>query len=488
GCNNKAILPNIPCLKECRIVGQLLVDHALSYALTATADVLAMYIQQFWKTVRQVPNANETIRFIVYKEEITYTVDMFHDTLKLLVQTPKQPFIPLADFDYIYPFQGHLHKQKKNVIQYPLFTKLIITNLIEKYELIPKRLKEDFHTIKDDTMLVNAYKDYVEKFERVEVPMIQPELIESTQGMHRTPRATRIPNLDVVQTRKRKDKTAKVYEAQQNLAAVKENVLEENMDKIVEGEDDLDGTEFADTKDDKKIDDDDDDHNDHTLIKIQVTGSSEITTKKIQTPIPSPPRSHRTDLSSDKENDQELMQMKKKYVTNNHLQDIKEKVNESLKDIAPKLATTTTIDLTNDDLPRIVANDVKKERESLQLVVHMKLDLQAQVVDLKLWDVLKSKFEKSSTSSCSCKNYAFRKRNHDEHQGDDAPPKGDRSSKRHKMSKSSKSARVIDKDEVILEDETPELIDEFQNVDNIGVYTTLVFILLGINLILLVLS
>ncbi|GJV70857.1 hypothetical protein Tco_1490852 [Tanacetum coccineum] len=40
-CNNKEVLLNIPFPKECRIVGQLLVDHAISYALTATADVPA---------------------------------------------------------------------------------------------------------------------------------------------------------------------------------------------------------------------------------------------------------------------------------------------------------------------------------------------------------------------------------------------------------------------------------------------------------------
>ncbi|GJU61829.1 hypothetical protein Tco_1243664 [Tanacetum coccineum] len=43
--NNMAVLPNIPCPKECRIVGKLLVDHALGYALTTTADVPAVYIQ-----------------------------------------------------------------------------------------------------------------------------------------------------------------------------------------------------------------------------------------------------------------------------------------------------------------------------------------------------------------------------------------------------------------------------------------------------------
>ncbi|GKC75501.1 hypothetical protein Tco_1126275, partial [Tanacetum coccineum] len=68
-----------------------------------------------------------------------------------------------------------------------------------KYESIPKRLKEEYYTIKDDTPMVNmyttrevtvcgmqipndfltdaikdtqAYKDYVEMYKGVEVPMI----------------------------------------------------------------------------------------------------------------------------------------------------------------------------------------------------------------------------------------------------------------------------------------------------------------------------
>ncbi|GKB56825.1 hypothetical protein Tco_0913011 [Tanacetum coccineum] len=46
-CNNYAVLPNIMCPKECKIVGQLLVDHALSYALTATVDVPAVvYVRE----------------------------------------------------------------------------------------------------------------------------------------------------------------------------------------------------------------------------------------------------------------------------------------------------------------------------------------------------------------------------------------------------------------------------------------------------------
>ncbi|GKC90574.1 hypothetical protein Tco_1151223 [Tanacetum coccineum] len=98
------MLQNIPCPKECKIVGQLLVDHALSYALTAIADIPAVYLQQFWNTNRSVVNANETIRFMVDRQEITYTVDMFCATLKLPVETPAHPFIAPATLQFIQPF------------------------------------------------------------------------------------------------------------------------------------------------------------------------------------------------------------------------------------------------------------------------------------------------------------------------------------------------------------------------------------------------
>ncbi|GKD88198.1 hypothetical protein Tco_1363705 [Tanacetum coccineum] len=103
-CNNYAVLPNILCPKECKIVGQLLVDHALSYYLTATADVLAVYLQQFWKTVKPVVNTNETIRFMVNRHEITYTADMFCVTLKLPVEAPDHPFIAPATMKFIQSF------------------------------------------------------------------------------------------------------------------------------------------------------------------------------------------------------------------------------------------------------------------------------------------------------------------------------------------------------------------------------------------------
>ncbi|GKE05218.1 hypothetical protein Tco_1397236, partial [Tanacetum coccineum] len=107
------------------IIGQLLVDHALSYALIATA--------------------NDPV-----------VVDMFRATLKLPVETLKQPFIPPASLEYIQPCLKIVGYQGL-VDNYPCFTKLIISDIMAKYESITKRLEEDYRSIKDDTLFVNVY-------------------------------------------------------------------------------------------------------------------------------------------------------------------------------------------------------------------------------------------------------------------------------------------------------------------------------------------
>ncbi|GKA03305.1 hypothetical protein Tco_0676086 [Tanacetum coccineum] len=184
-------------------------------------------------------------------QEITYTVDMFRDTIKLPVKTSKNPSgvpttIEIIDsFMHTVGYQGVVDKvvnrtnvdyaallwwdfmncvfQKKDVIQYPRFTKLIIADLMKKYPSIPQRHDEDYHSIKDDIPLVSVYtmgnvqvrgmliqdaflseeiratddyKDYETVFVKVVAPMNQPQPVVSTQGTHRnTPRAHRTPTL-----------------------------------------------------------------------------------------------------------------------------------------------------------------------------------------------------------------------------------------------------------------------------------------------------
>nr|GEZ03805.1 hypothetical protein [Tanacetum cinerariifolium] len=58
----------------------------------------------FWKTVKQVPNANGTICFMIDRKEITYTIIMFRATLKLPVETLDNLFIKPTDLKFIQRF------------------------------------------------------------------------------------------------------------------------------------------------------------------------------------------------------------------------------------------------------------------------------------------------------------------------------------------------------------------------------------------------
>ncbi|GJU32021.1 putative reverse transcriptase domain-containing protein [Tanacetum coccineum] len=101
---------------------------------------------------------------------------MFHATLKLTMETHEQPFIPLAFLKYIQPFL--------KIVGYQ--------GLADKLSaFFTKNLAQPWHT------MFKAYKDYEEKYEGVEVPIFQPKPVKSTQGTHRTLRATRIPNVIV---------------------------------------------------------------------------------------------------------------------------------------------------------------------------------------------------------------------------------------------------------------------------------------------------
>ncbi|GKE58779.1 hypothetical protein Tco_1497964, partial [Tanacetum coccineum] len=135
---------------------------------------------------------------------------------------------------------------------------------MKKYPSISSRLKEDYHSIKDDISLVsvyttgnvtvrgmlisdafltneiratNDYKEYEMVFVRVAVPMNQPQLVVSTQGTHRTtPRAHRTPTLTTESPQGKKRKQ------------IQEKLAEEEIENMVEGEEDEESyaSEFAD--------------------------------------------------------------------------------------------------------------------------------------------------------------------------------------------------------------------------------------------------
>ncbi|GJZ35470.1 hypothetical protein Tco_0581287 [Tanacetum coccineum] len=241
----------------------------------------------------------------------------------------------------------------------------------------------------------------------------------------------------------------------------------ENPEVIHDDDDDADNK--AEKKDEKKDDE---------------MGSLEIRTEKMQTSIPTPSRSPRIIFSLDKNINQELTK-------------VHQKVDQVLHKIVPQLAKRATNDLIESNLKPMVADTIIQDRDAFQsevlALISNEFDAQAPNIIEELFKNYR-KFEKSSTSNTSCKNDDFHLQHHDDHQDDDAPPKGEKRVKRHMTFKHSKSAKgssskqsakesmtyvpkqqqewdawveetIIDEDEVIPEDETSELITEFQNVD-----------------------
>ncbi|GJS01974.1 hypothetical protein Tco_0318482 [Tanacetum coccineum] len=231
---------------------------ARSYVLTATVNVPVMYLQQFWRTVSNVPDTEDTIKF------------------KLDTQ--------------------------KDYIQYPRFTKLIIADLMKKYETISPRIKEDYHSIKDDIPLVSVYttgnvtmrgmllpnefltekiratddyKEYKTVFVGVDVPMNQPQPGKKRKQHARETSSLRKPLKVTIRQKKHctpsipplgddreRDevakatilsitlhKTALAAEAQENIAKVQEKLDEEEIEKMVEGDEveESYASEFADS-------------------------------------------------------------------------------------------------------------------------------------------------------------------------------------------------------------------------------------------------
>ncbi|GKD44958.1 hypothetical protein Tco_1269603 [Tanacetum coccineum] len=243
---------------------------------------------------------------------------MFRDTLKLLEETLDNTFVAPVNIEIIEPFmhtvsyQGVVDKVsafytkflaqpwqtmfEKDVIQYPRFTKLIIADLMKKYTSISSRLKEDYHSIKDDISLVSVYTTGNVTVRGMLIPdtFLTYEIHATDDYKESIARAQRTPTLTTASPQGKKREQ------------IQEKLVEEEIEKMVEGDEDEESyaSTFADamfnddvddTDDEQKDDNaektgdaeekDNDDHTDHTLVEPQATGSMETRNEQMQTPI-----------------------------------------------------------------------------------------------------------------------------------------------------------------------------------------------------------
>ncbi|GKD11423.1 retrovirus-related pol polyprotein from transposon TNT 1-94, partial [Tanacetum coccineum] len=83
-----------------------------------------------------------------------------HDQTKINIIQLFHVVVNRANVDYAallwWDFMANVF-QKKEAIQYPRFIKLIIVDVMMKFPNIPKRLEEDYYSIKDDITLISVY-------------------------------------------------------------------------------------------------------------------------------------------------------------------------------------------------------------------------------------------------------------------------------------------------------------------------------------------
>ncbi|GJS99722.1 retrovirus-related pol polyprotein from transposon TNT 1-94 [Tanacetum coccineum] len=171
-------------------------------------------------------------------------------------------------------------------IPYPRFTKIIISHYMTIFPEISRRARDAYHNLQDDDIMKNIfnsgrnknkvgmrippwmiteemkltehYKMYAEVF-GLDVPMIQSQPTESTQGMHRTLSAPRqsarltppapVPTTkkademilqDMIQVSLAEQKSHEEQEARENVALVVKHLAAEEIEKLVEESENVD--------------------------------------------------------------------------------------------------------------------------------------------------------------------------------------------------------------------------------------------------------
>nr|GEW59578.1 reverse transcriptase domain-containing protein [Tanacetum cinerariifolium] len=176
-----------PCL-----INLKLLKHIIYPAFLITAEVLEIYMHQFWHTITKIKNSS-SYKFKLDKKKCTIDIEVFLDILQICPRLPNQEFdAPPSDEEIITFIKELGHKgdiksvtevvvdqmhqpwrtfidnrdaKKKEKMYYPRFTKAIIHHFISKDKSIFIRYRIFMHTVRDDSVLgtlifVSKYDEY----------------------------------------------------------------------------------------------------------------------------------------------------------------------------------------------------------------------------------------------------------------------------------------------------------------------------------------
>ncbi|GJV26869.1 hypothetical protein Tco_1383317 [Tanacetum coccineum] len=280
--NKKVDLENPLCPYESRILVDILKNHPLRFCIAASSSVPWIYMGQFWHTLHE-DRSKYTLKFMLDKKECTLTLNDFRTIFHLPQATNNNHdhFVPAPTFSKMVPFyindlgftlelrsisnfktSGRLQPWQTlckmflrclttRVTSYDqpavqiIFTKPIVSLYMTAYPEISRRVRNRYHNLADDVMIKSIFNSGKSK----DVPTTQSQLIESTQGTHRTTSAPRSPNTVVAEGESNtlqvslvKQKSHEELEATQNVEKVKEHLIAEEIEKLIEGSENVEET------------------------------------------------------------------------------------------------------------------------------------------------------------------------------------------------------------------------------------------------------
>ncbi|GJY38696.1 hypothetical protein Tco_0425060 [Tanacetum coccineum] len=332
------------------------------------------------------------------------------------------------------------------VIPYPRFTKIIVDYYMTKHADISQRIHDNYHRVKNDDLVKNIFNSGKNKdgagmnipdwmltadmkltdhykmhnaIFRVDVPTTQSQPIKSTQGTHRTPSPPRSPNpintegestveIDVtnlhetIQISIATQRSLQDFKAKQNVEMVQEHIVDEELEKLLDGNDNVNVDEFmndifnnqedpgtrVEPRSDKEIpeveidadlvpvnsNEEEEESAEEMLIKRRREKGKGIEESR-SSPPPRPirsPRTHIAPLSTDKEKLQELTTI----TDDASLSTAKEKLQElTVTDPTPSSSTPSSslpkpkTGKRQDNVVAMIVEAIQKERKNLRTEV-----------------------------------------------------------------------------------------------------------------------
>nr|GEY36224.1 uncharacterized mitochondrial protein AtMg00810-like [Tanacetum cinerariifolium] len=150
-----------------QVVYDVLRNSPIFRAFQVTADVLEIYMQEFWATAKLHHNS---IRFKIDTKKSVLDLEVFREMLHISPRIPNQSFAGLpseeeildflrinVDFaylvweDFVYQVE-HKNTKRSNEMYYPRFTKVIIDHFMTRKPSISRQNRINWHYIRDDVL------------------------------------------------------------------------------------------------------------------------------------------------------------------------------------------------------------------------------------------------------------------------------------------------------------------------------------------------